>query len=357
MKSIVLFGAGKIGQMIMALLANDSQYRLTVVDASADNIEKTPCAQNIDKRLIHIDGVGSIESILQGAYAVINAYPFYMAKDIALAAKRSRVHYLDLTEDVRSSLAIFEIAQDADTAFIPQCGLAPGFISIVAHDLAKGFSTLEKVHMRVGALPLYPSNALKYNLTWSTDGLINEYCNPCLAIYDGQLREVLPLEQLEAFSLDGITYEAFNTSGGLGTLCDTLKGKVKNLNYKTVRYPGHCEIVKLLVRDLRLGERRDILKDVLEQAVPATMQDVVLIFVTVSGKKKNRFLQESYAKKIYHKEINGKLWSAIQITTASAVCAVLDLLNQGKIPDRGFVRQEEISLDDFISNRFGGYYA
>ena len=119
----------------------------------------------------------------------------------------------------------------------------------------------------VGALPLFPSNALKYNLTWSTAGLINEYCNPCEAIYDGELREVLPLEGYEQFSLDGVTYEAFNTSGGLGTLCETLKGKVDNLSYKTIRYPGHCELVKLLVNDLRLGKRRDVFKDVLEHAV------------------------------------------------------------------------------------------
>ncbi|MFX9180922.1 saccharopine dehydrogenase C-terminal domain-containing protein, partial [Acinetobacter baumannii] len=96
-----------------------------------------------------------------------------------------------------------------------------------------------------GALPLYPTNGLKYNLTWSTDGLINEYCNPCEAIVDGQMREVLPLEGLEHFSLDGLDYEAFNTSGGLGTLCETLEGRVDSLDYKTVRYPGHREIVKL----------------------------------------------------------------------------------------------------------------
>ena len=79
--------------------------------------------------------------------------------------------------------------------------------------------------MRVGALPQFPTNALNYNLTWSTDGLINEYCNPCEAIHEGKLIEVLPLEGIEQFSLDGITYEAFNTSGGLGTLCETLPAR------------------------------------------------------------------------------------------------------------------------------------
>jgi Saccharopine dehydrogenase C-terminal domain len=118
--------------------------------------------------------------------------------------------------------------------------------------------------MRVGALPQYPSNALNYNLTWSTDGVINEYCEPCEAIVNGELREVPPLEAREEFALDGVTYEAFNTSGGLGSLCETLKGKVDNLNYKTIRYPGHAAIMKALLQDLRLRERRYILKDILE---------------------------------------------------------------------------------------------
>jgi saccharopine dehydrogenase-like NADP-dependent oxidoreductase len=258
---------------------------------------------------------------------------------------------------VESTRTIKRLADGANTAFIPQCGLAPGFISIVAHDLARKFDELRDVQMRVGALPVFPTNALKYNLTWSTDGLINEYCNPCESIRDGRRGEVPALEELEQFSLDGTEYEAFNTSGGLGTLCDTLEGKVENLNYKTVRYPGHRDIVKMLVRDLRLGIRRDVLKDVLETALPITYQDVVLIFVTVSGMRDGRLTQESYAKKIYSQTINGQLMSAIQITTAAGICAMTDMLATGKLPQKGFIRQEEAKLPDFLANRFGRYYA
>ena len=160
----------------------------------------------------------------------------------------------------------------------------------------------------------------------------------------------------DLFSLDGIAYEAFNTSGGLGTLCDSLKGRVENLNYKTVRYPGHRDIVKTLIRDLRLGQRRDILKDVLETAIPMTLQDVVLIFVTVSGMKGGRLTQQTYAKKIYSQVVNGQHLSAIQVTTAAGICAMVDLLVGGKLPQRGFVRQEDASLADFLANRFGRYY-
>ena len=141
---------------------------------------------------------------------------------LAVAAKDAGTHYLDLTEDVATTRRVKRLAEGAQTAFIPQCGLAPGFITIAAYDLIRRFDTLHDVRMRVGALPQFPTGELKYNLTWSTDGLINEYCNPCQAIRDGGAIETLPLEEVESFSLDGIDYEAFNTSGGLGTLCDTL---------------------------------------------------------------------------------------------------------------------------------------
>jgi len=213
------------------------------------------------------------------------------------------------------------------------------------------------VRMRVGALPAYPSNALNYNLTWSTEGVINEYIEPCEAIVDGRRVEVPALEEREEFALDGVQYEAFNTSGGLGTLAETLEGQVRTLNYRTIRYPGHAAIMKALLHDLRLRERRDLLKDILENAVPATMQDVVVIFVTVSGWLDGRLMQETYARKIYAQVLAGKLRSGIQVTTASAACAMLDLLAQGKLPAHGFVKQEDVPLEAFLNNRFGRVYA
>jgi saccharopine dehydrogenase-like NADP-dependent oxidoreductase len=239
--------------------------------------------------------------------------------------------------------------------FMPQCGLAPGFISIVANHLAGAFDRLDTVRMRVGALPQFPTGSLKYNLTWSTDGLINEYCNLCEAIHEGRRVELLPLEGLESFSLDGVRYEAFNTSGGLGTLCDSLAGHVRELNYKTVRYAGHRDQMMLLVDELRLREQRDELKAILERAVPITFQDVVVTFCTVTGWRKNALVQMSDARKIYHQQIGGEAWSAIQVTTAAGVCAVLDLHLAGKLPARGVVRQEQLTVEELLANRFGRY--
>jgi saccharopine dehydrogenase-like NADP-dependent oxidoreductase len=356
MTQILLLGAGKIGAMIAELLSRSGDYTVTVADRDAAGLKRLNLNPQIHTLELDVTDKAALASAMAGKYAVLSACPFHLTPVIATAAKAAGVHYFDLTEDVESTRLVKELARDAKTAFVPQCGLAPGFISIVAYDLAKRFDTLHNVHMRVGALPKYPSNALKYNLTWSTDGLINEYCNPCEAIVNGELREVPPLEEKEHFSLDGIDYEAFNTSGGLGTLCETLAGKVQNLNYRTVRYPGHCAIMKMLIQDLRLGERRDVLKDIFEYALPITLQDVVLVFVTVTGMKQGRFMQETYANKVYAREMFGQTWSAIQITTASGICAMLDLLKSGKLPQSGFVRQEDAQFTDFIANRFGKNY-
>jgi saccharopine dehydrogenase-like NADP-dependent oxidoreductase len=276
---------------------------------------------------------------------------------IAEAACAAGTHYLDLTEDVASTRRVKELAAGATTAFIPQCGLAPGFVSLVAYDLAARFASLDSVKLRVGALPQYPSNALNYNLTWSTDGVINEYCEPCEAIVNGVRSVVAPLEGLEEFSLDGVTYEAFNTSGGLGTLCDSLEGKVRTLDYRTIRYPGHAAIMRALLNDLRLRDRRAVLKDILEHAVPTTLQDVVIIFVTVSGQRDGRLVQETYANKIYSRDLEGRVLTAIQVTTASAACAMVDLLAHGLLPQHGFVRQEDVPLRTFLDNRFGKVFA
>jgi saccharopine dehydrogenase-like NADP-dependent oxidoreductase len=357
MKNIVIVGAGKIGSMIAELLGGSGDYAVTVVDRSQQQLDRLETAVAITKIAADITQPGVLQRILTGQFAVLSAAPYHATRTIAEAAKAAGAHYLDLTEDVASTRAVKQLAAGAKTAFIPQCGLAPGFITIVAGDLTKRFDQLQDVRMRVGALPKFPSNALNYNLTWSTDGVINEYCEPCEAIVNGQLRETQPLEELEEFSLDGVLYEAFNTSGGLGTLCETLAGKVRNLNYRTIRYPGHAAIMKALLNDLRLRDRRDLLKDILEHAVPMTLQDVVIVFVTVSGLRGGQLVQETYANKIYAARLGGRVRSAIQITTAGGICAVLDLLATGHLPQAGLVKQEEIELAPFLANRFGRVYS
>ncbi|WP_112662230.1 saccharopine dehydrogenase family protein [Microvirga flavescens] len=356
MRSILVIGAGKIGSTIADMLHETGDYAVTVADGSAAALAAV-ATDGIKTIQLDFNDAVALQAALKGHYAVLSAAPYHLTAHVAKAARLAGVNYFDLTEDVATTRMVKELAEGASTAFIPQCGLAPGFISIVAHDIASRFDTLDTVRLRVGALPQYPSNALSYNLTWSTDGVINEYIERCEAVVDGKLREVPAMEELEEFSLDGTRYEAFNTSGGLGTLCETLEGKVRALNYKTIRYPGHCGLMRVLLNDLQLRNRREVLKDILEQAVPATMQDMVIVFVTVTGQRDGRHVQETYARSILGQKVAGKLRTAIQVTTAAGICAMLDLLVEGKLQQKGFRRQEEISLDTFLANRFGRVYA
>lgn len=352
---VALLGAGHIGHTIASLLSSCGDYQVKVVDRSLEALQilhhlpiDTACIDTADGQ--------ALLGALRGCDAVINALPYHLATLAATQALAAGCHYFDLTEDVNATRTIMKMAKGAKTAFMPQCGLAPGFIGIVAHHLTQNFSKLHDVKMRVGALPAFPTNTLKYNLTWSVDGLINEYCHPCEAIRDGAIIEVLPLEGLEHFSLDGTEYEAFNTSGGLGTLCKTLKGKVDTLDYKTVRYPGHCAIMKMLLQELQLQFDQENLKAILRKSIPMTMQDVVLVFVTVSGERDGQLVQEVFARKIFADRNESAPLSAIQITTAAGICAAVDLFREGRLPPNGFIRQEQIALPEFLANRFGSAY-
>ena len=353
-KPILLLGAGKIGFAIALMLERSGDYSVMVADQDPARL-RVVAELGCETRQISDDA--SLARCLEGRHAVVNALPFHRAIAVAQLCAQAGVHYFDLTEDVASTHAIQALAGDARAVLMPQCGLAPGFIGIVGNALARRFDTLLDLRMRVGALPRYPSNSLRYNLTWSTEGLINEYCNPCEAIVDGQLTSVPALEGYETFALDGVEYEAFNTSGGLGTLPATLLGRARNVDYKSVRYPGHCNLMKLLLNDLRLRDRRDLLKDIFETAIPTTEQDVIVIQAQASGHRHGRLEEESYPIRVFGADVDGHRLSAIQLSTAAGICAALDLVAQGVLPQRGFVGQEQISLEALLANRFGRVYA
>lgn len=349
---LIIFGAGKIGRTVADLMDHTGDYEVTLVDRDDKALEGV----TVGKKVVDASNAKALEEAMAGHDFVLSALPFNLTKNIAVAAKNQKLHYFDLTEDVATSDFVRDLARDADTAFVPQSGLAPGFISIAAHEVSKKFETIESLQMRVGALAKYPTNAIRYNLTWSTAGLVNEYIHPCNALIDGEMVKIPALDGYETFILDGVEYEAFNTSGGLGTLAETLKGKAKSLTYKSIRYPGHHEIMKTLLQGLKLRERPDLLIEILENAIPATKQDAVLVFVNATGYQKGRLMKETYVTKVYARDVNGKHLTAIQVTTASSVCAMIDMVREGVLPQKGFVKQEDVSLDTFKENRFGIYY-
>jgi saccharopine dehydrogenase-like NADP-dependent oxidoreductase len=362
MHRVLILGAGKIGSLISGLLAESGDYTVHVADVDAAVAQAVVDAHRLEH--LHAHGFdardrGALEAHLDRhpVDAVISSLPYYCNVAVAEAARAAGIHYFDLTEDVAVTRAVRKLADGSGQAFVPQCGLAPGFVSIAANALIGHFDDLRSVKLRVGALPQHPNNVLKYSLTWSTEGLINEYGNPCEAIFDGRLTEVAPLEGLEEIEIDGTPYEAFNTSGGLGSLGESYGRRADGMDYKTIRYPGHCAQMRLLMNDLKLNHDRETLKRILENAVPQTLQDVVIVYVAVTGRQGGDLREENYVSKIYPQVIAGRLWSAIQVTTAAGVTAVADLVLGHAGRYQGFVRQEDFRLVDVLDNRFGRHYA
>jgi saccharopine dehydrogenase-like NADP-dependent oxidoreductase len=362
MHTVLVLGAGKIGALISGLLAQSGAYRVRLADldeAAAAAVASAHALPNVQGLRLDAGDAEALRQELRAhrPQALISSLPYYCNPLVAAAAREAGVHYFDLTEDVAVTRQVSALAPSAECALVPQCGLAPGFISIAGGELIRHFDSLRSVRLRVGALPQHPHNVLKYSLTWSTEGLINEYGNPCEAVVDGRLTEVRPLEGLEEIEIDGTLYEAFNTSGGLGTLAQNCGQQCESMDYKTIRYPGHCDQMRLLMNDLKLNQDRITLKRVLENAVPQTLQDVVIVYAAVTGLQQRELREESYVSKIYPQMIAGRLWSAIQVSTAAGVCAVMDLVLERPERYRGLVTQESFRLPEILANRFGSHLA
>lgn len=360
MLKLQLLGAGKIGITIYNLLEGDPFFAVNIFD-------NQPQVANLKTgRQADLSDQTELEKIIQDGDIVVSALPFHMNRSVADAAIQYNKHYFDLTEDVATTRHITEQTQKhpGTSIFVPQCGLAPGYVSIVAMDLFKKLKSVEKITMRVGALPLYPDNRLKYNLTWSTAGLINEYIQPCPCLERGKIKEVKALEGYERFFHLGNEYEAFNTSGGIGSLLNTLEGRVSELSYKSIRYPGHREYMCFLLDDLKFKHRPESLVNLLDASLAATKQDKVIVVVSATGTNhEGRLLHLNHAQIVHNQTINGMELSAIELTTSCSLLAVLDSFREdGILEDKAheqstknarIMRNEDISLDRFLANRFG----
>jgi len=353
-KKVAVVGAGKIGELIVAHLSERYDVYVYDMDLKRAKITAGKTAKAIQVNAHHEK---TLARLLKGKDLVVNSCPHFMNLQIARSAYKAGASYVDLSEDVETGAYIRKMAKRTSGYFVPRCGVAPGFIQIIASHMMRPYDHVERASLRVGALPENPTNALKYNLTWSTDGLINEYGNPCEAIENGTFKTLQPLEGYERLVIDGVEYEAFNTSGGLGTLAQSGNGKIKNLTYKTLRYLGHRDLMQFLLFDLKLNEYRAILKQVLESAVPTTNQDMVVVLCCVEGKKNGILTQQTYTKTVRHGDLFGKHWSAIQLITATSAASVADLVLTGRLPHKGYVRQEEIDFGDFCSTPYGKLFS
>ena len=344
---IAVVGAGQIGSVIADMLSCQG-HEVCLGDSSSERLAEVSRGK-FAVALMDATNPDALRAFLDDRDVVISACPYFLNRGIAQAAIDTNTHYFDLTEDVETTTFIQRAAQSSPVALMPQCGLAPGFICVLGADMAARFDRVRSIHLRVGALPLYPTNALRYNVTWSIDGLINEYCNPCQIISGRQMREVPALEGIESVMIDGAIYEAFNTSGGLGTLAESLTGHVDELSYKTLRYPGHAEIMRLLLRGLGLEEDRTTMKRILERAAPFTRSDIVVVFATAIGERNGRLEECSTILRYDGRPELG----AIQLTTAAGCVGMVELFLAGMLPAHGFIRQEDAKLADFLGTTAG----
>ena len=347
---IAVFGLGKVGSLVGVLLGRTG-YSVTGIDGN----EKKNLP--FETRQADVSDESILGELVEGHDAVVACLPYDLNLPIARAAHARGIHYFDLTEDVPSTQAILELAKDSKSVLAPQCGLAPGFIGIVGASLANDFDETRSIELRVGALPEHPSGLLGYAFNWSPEGVVNEYLNDCEVIRDGRQMMLPSLSQNEIIVINGMRLEAFTTSGGLGTMCETYLGKVQELNYKTMRYPGHCDQMRFFFHELHMRDNRKLAGEILVNAKPPVNDDVVYVHAAVEGWQDGQLKREEYVEAFYPIDIEGTKWRAISWTTAASVCAVVEMVAEGVLPSSGFIHQESIPFDRFLETKNGALYS
>ncbi len=273
---IAVLGLGKVGHLAAELLA---EAGFTVIGIDARQVADTPFVAKV----VDLTDTAAVRNALEGQEAVLSCLPYHLNIGISTAAHALGLHYFDLTEDVPTTRHIRELAKTSKGVMAPQCGLAPGFVGIVAAHLAEMFERVRSIRMRVGALPQHPTGLLGYAFNWSPEGVVNEYLNDCEVIEEGELKTISAMEWLETIYVDGVKLEAFTTSGGLGTMCETYAGRIENLDYKTMRYPGHVQLMNFFFHELLMREKRDVAGQILTHAKPPVDEDVVHFHVAAEG--------------------------------------------------------------------------
>ena len=350
-KKIAVLGLGKVGKLAAKLL-HDSGFDVTGYDVKTPR-EKLPFAINNPD----LTSPQALAAEFVQVEAVLSCLPYHLNIGVANAAHAADIHYFDLTEDVPTTKAIIELSANSKGLMAPQCGLAPGFVGIVGASQATVFDKCRSIRLRVGALPQHPTGRLGYAFNWSPEGVVNEYLNDCEVIEEGVHKWVSPMEWHETLYIDGVKLEAFTTSGGLGTMCETYLGKVDNIDYKTIRYPGHMDLMNFFFHELLMREQRDIAGQILVHAKPPVEDDVVYIHVSSEGEIDGRLQRKEFVQGYRPIEVVGAQQTAIAWTTSASVVAVIEMVRDGTLPNRGFLKQEYIPLAAVLATRTGSRFS
>jgi len=356
---IGIVGAGNIGFAIYQLLVSTGEkYKVSI----ADQIENKNVFLN-DEHYVKLkvtkptyEGESTqFNEFVSDKTLIINALPFHQNINLYKACRESDVAYFDLSEDDALDKYIASLLSDKEHIpfTMPHCGLAPGMSSIIANDLIKQVENPQNVKIRVGALSQNASNKLRYYTSWSGEGLVNEYLGDCQIVKNGKADIVQALTGYEKITIDGREYEAFNTSGGIGSLARTLSesGFSGNIDYKTIRRIGHHDYVDFLFNDLQLDQSS--LTQIFKTCIPQTRKDAVILFVSVGNEREDILTYDNIFRPT---TINGRHFSAIEYTTAIGLLAMVELYVDEKLPQSGYVKQEEADWSETLKTLYGAYY-
>jgi len=365
---ILVLGAGRMGYGAAFDLVHNSPdvAAVTVADfdgAKADETAAKVGTGRISAKTLDAGNYADVVELFRGHDAVISCVNYWYNESLSKAAIETGANFCDLGGNnyvVDAQLAMDAEAKAAGINIIPDCGLAPGMVSVLAMHGAAKFDQVDEIHIRVGGLPQDPQPPLDYQLVFSVEGLINEYIETARVIRDGKITEVQSMTELESLQFDGFPpLEAFQTSGGTSTLPDTFLGKIEHLDYKTIRYAGHCEKFKTMIDlglcsseeiivDYQKVKPRKVFGDLLQKHLPADGSDYVLVRLEFVGTKDGNSKKLRYD--IVDKEDEVTCLSAMMRTTAFPASIIAQMMAKGDVLMRGATPQEKaIDPNKFVA--------
>ncbi|KAA3609955.1 MAG: hypothetical protein D8M58_08065 [Calditrichaeota bacterium] len=363
--NILVLGAGRMAYgFVFDMLKNKNIQKIVVVDREQSALDTMKAHFNnplLSFNCIEADSLYQLKPLFKNVSGVISAVPYDYNLDLTELAIENGAHFVDLGGNntvVERQFRLDHKAKENNVGIVPDCGLAPGMVSIVAAYAMDQLARVDDVKIRVGGLPLSPQTPLKYKIVFSVHGLINEYIEPTVVIEDGKIKKVESMTGLETLDFPHPfgKLEAFYTSGGTSTLPQTFEKDVINLDYKTIRYPGHASLMKAMI-DLGFTEKkahfdfdgqsvntRAAFEAMLNSLLSYESEDVALIRVEAKGQKEGREKVVSYQAIEYEDKKNNL--TAMMRTTAFPASIILQMLIEGKIKDRGVLKQE-LSIPGF----------
>jgi saccharopine dehydrogenase-like NADP-dependent oxidoreductase len=366
---VVIAGAGGMGSAVGLLLRELGDFEVDLFLGDADAGKARTAAAWIREGSLkpgevhpfHLPAEGTsgeLDEALSRADILLDCLPGKEAPRMARLARRHDLHYANLTEHVEETEEIQEIARGASRGFLLQTGLAPGYVNVLGHSLYQRFcreqetDEADRIEMRVGALTTTSRPPCYYGFTWSPSGVATEYVKPATVLRDGRRTTRPSLSERCTVVIDGVTYEEDLTSGGAADLPAALEGKVRHLDYKTLRYPGHYAWIEELLAQAPAGEDAiDYLQDRMEGSVPFMEEDLVVVYAGVEGRGAGGALHrlEKYLL-VRPSRVGARTLKAIQSTTTAGLAESARLLLTEE--PQGVVLQSQIDPAQFMAGPF-----